>query len=141
MVFTRRYGVGGRPGWLCSRERVTIAKQSKIFSPANLRTARHELPGYGRLIDYWLDNRYTLRFCGGLVPDICQQFSKGQGILTNPPGGKTAPAKLRLAFECAPFSKLVELAGGKSSDAVTGSSILDMKIEGERSGPRTLLRP
>ena len=81
-------------------------------------------------IDYWLDNRYTLRFCGGLVPDICQQFSKGQGILTNPPGGKTAPAKLRLAFECAPFSKLVELAGGKSSDAVTGGSILDLRIEG-----------
>ena len=64
------------------------------------------------------------------MPDICQQFSKGQGVLTNPPGGDTAPAKLRLAFECAPFSKLVEAAGGKSSDAVTGGSILDVKIEG-----------
>ena len=73
------------------------------MSAQNLRTARHELPGYGELIDYWLDERYTLRFCGGLVPDICQQFSKGQGVLTNPPGGSTAPAKLRLAFEAAPF--------------------------------------
>ena len=86
--FTR--GVNGIAGWLCSRERIQISKQSKIFSPANLRTARHELPGYGQLIDYWLDERYTLRFCGGLVPDICQQFSKGQGILTNPPGGGSA---------------------------------------------------
>ena len=64
------------------------------------------------------------------MPDICQQFSKGQGVLTNPPGGKTAPAKLRLAFEAAPFSLLVEMAGGKSSDAVEGGSILDVTIEG-----------
>ena len=123
-------GVSGINGWLCSRERVQISQQSKIFSPANLRTARHELPGYGKLLDYWMDNRYTLRFCGGLVPDICQRFSKGQGVLTNPPGGETAPAKLRLAFEAAPFSLLVEQAGGKSSDAVTGGSILDVRIDG-----------
>ena len=45
---------------------------------------------------------------------------------------QTAPAKLRLAFEAAPFSLLVEKAGGKSSDAVTpgGRSILDVPIEG-----------
>ena len=107
-----------------------LSRGSGSVSAQNLRTARHELPGYGRLIDYWLDNRYTLRFCGGLVPDICQQFSKGQGVLTNPPGGTTAPAKLRLAFECAPFSLLVEAAGGKSSDAVSGGSILDVRIDG-----------
>ena len=51
-------------------------------------------------------------------------------MLTNPPGGETAPAKLRLAFEAAPFSLLVEQAGGKSSDAVTGGSILDVRIDG-----------
>eukprot|EP00966_Prymnesium_polylepis_P094897 2197447-Prymnesium_polylepis.2 len=44
-VYEFTLGVGGRDGWLCSRERVQIKKQSKIFSPANLRTARHELPG------------------------------------------------------------------------------------------------
>ena len=123
-------GVSGMDGWLCSRDHVKISEKSRIMSPANLRTARHEIPGYGKLIDYWLDHRYTLRFTGGLVPDICQQFSKGQGVLTNPPGGDTAPAKLRLAFEAAPFSLLVETAGGRSSDAVTGGSILDVTIDG-----------
>lgn len=44
-------------GWICSRERVSISADAKIFSPANLRTARHELPGYGKLIDYWMKNR------------------------------------------------------------------------------------
>ena len=72
-VYEFTLGVDGIEGWLCSRERVQISRQSRIFSPANLRTARHELPGYGELIDYWLYERYTLRFCGGLVPDICQQ--------------------------------------------------------------------
>ena len=37
---------------------------------------------------------------------------------------------LRLAFEAAPFSLLVEQAGGKSSDAVSGGSILDVVIHG-----------
>ena len=92
-VYEFTYQANGVDGWLCSRERVSIAADSKIFSPANLRTARHELPGYGELLDYWMANRYTLRFCGGLVPDICQQFTKGQGVLANPPGGPTAPVR------------------------------------------------
>ena len=54
--------------------------------------------------------------------DLGWCFSKGQGVLTNPPGGDSAPAKLRLAFECAPFANLVEKAGGKSSDAVRAVS-------------------
>lgn len=62
------------------------------------------------------------------MPDVCQQFTKGQGIFTNP-ASKASPAKLRLAFEAAPFGRLVEMAGGKTSDGVTGGSVLDVKIE------------
>ena len=31
-----------------------------------------------RTLDYWMSNKYTLRYTGGLVPDtrICQQFTK-----------------------------------------------------------------
>ena len=39
-----------------------------------------------------------------------------------------SPAKLRLAFEASPFGLLVEKAGGKTSDGVTGGSVLDVKI-------------
>ena len=99
-----------------------------MFAPSCVHR-RHELPGYGQLIDYWLDERYTLRFCGGLVPDICQQFTKGMGVFGNPTS-ENSPAKLRLAFEAAPFGLLVEKAGGKTSDGVTGGSILDLKIDG-----------
>merc|ERR1712194_627821 len=46
------------------------------------------------------------------------------------PTSENSPAKLRLAFEAAPFGLLVEKAGGKTSDGVTGNSILDVQING-----------
>lgn len=114
--------------WICSRKKIAIASDSKIFSPANLRAAQ-DVKGYKKLVDYYLENRYTLRYSGGLVPDIFQQFTKGQGVFSNPTS-PTSPAKLRLAFEAAPFGLLVEKAGGKSSDGVSGGSILDVVING-----------
>jgi len=112
--------------WICSREAIKIKPDCKIFSPANLRAAQ-DVPGYKKLFDYYMENRFTLRYSGGLVPDVYQQFTKEQGVFSNPTS-KTSPAKLRLAFEAAPFGLLVERAGGKSSDGVTGQSILDVQI-------------
>ena len=114
--------------WICSRSAVKISEETMIFSPANLRAAQ-DVPGYKKLVDYFMENRYTLRYSGGLVPDIYQQFTKGQGVFSNPTS-KSSPAKLRLAFEAAPFGLLVEKAGGKTSDGVTGGSILDVQING-----------
>lgn len=112
--------------WICSRDKIEIQKDCKIFSPANLR-ATQDVPGYKKLIDHYMAERYTLRYSGGLVPDVYQQFTKTQGIFSNPTS-PTSPAKLRLAFEAAPFALLVEKAGGKSSDGVSGGSILDVQI-------------
>merc|ERR1719333_146910 len=126
-VYEFTYGANGVDGWLCSRDRIQISEESKIFAPANMRAAQ-DLTQYGELIDYWMSNRYTLRYTGGLVPDICQQFTKRQGVFANPTS-ESSPAKLRLAFEAAPFGLLVEKAGGKTSDGVTGGSVLDVRIE------------
>jgi len=114
--------------WICTKSKIQISEDSKIFSPANLRAAK-EVPGYKRLVDHFMDNRYTLRYSGGLVPDVYQQFTKGQGVFSNPTSADS-PAKLRLAFEAAPFGLLVEKAGGLTSDGVTGNSILDVEITG-----------
>ena len=114
--------------WICSRHKIQISSDAKIFSPANLRAAQ-EVPGYRKLVEHFLEKRYTLRYSGGLVPDIYQQFTKEQGIFANPTS-KGSPAKLRLAFEAAPFGLLVEKASGKTSDGVTGGSILDVEING-----------
>jgi len=113
--------------WICSRNRIEISADCKIFAPANMRAAQ-DLPGYKKLLDHYMSERYTLRYSGGLVPDVYQQFTKQQGVFSNPTSG-ASPAKLRLAFEAAPFGLLVEAAGGKTSDGVSGNSVLDVKIE------------
>merc|ERR1719217_1896377 len=89
--------------------------------------AAKEVDGYRKLIDHYMDKKFTLRYTGGLVPDVYQQFTKEQGVCSNPTS-EGSPAKLRLAFEAAPFGLLVEKAGGKTSDGVTGGSILDVQI-------------
>jgi sedoheptulose-bisphosphatase len=127
-VYEFTYGANGYDGWLASRDRIQIKPESKIFSPGNMRSAQ-EVDGYAKLVDYWMKERYTMRYTGGLVPDICQQFTKGMGIFSNPTS-KESPAKLRLAFEAAPFGLLVEKAGGKTSNGIDGKSILDTKITG-----------
>jgi len=112
--------------WICSRNKITISEECKIFAPANLRATK-ELEGYKKLVEYYMQNKYTLRYSGGLVPDVYQQFTKQQGVFSNPTSADS-PAKLRLAFEAAPFGLLVEKAGGKTSDGVSGNSVLDVKI-------------
>jgi sedoheptulose-bisphosphatase len=117
---------GSYAPWICSRSQIKISEDCKIFAPANMRAAQ-DLPGYKKLIDYYMENRFTLRYSGGLVPDVYQQFTKTQGVFTNPTS-EGSPAKLRLAFEAAPWGLLVEKAGGKTSDGVSGGSVLDVKI-------------
>ncbi|CAE8597045.1 unnamed protein product [Polarella glacialis] len=123
-VYEFTLGAGNK--WICSRDRIQIKPDCKIFAPANMRAAQ-DVKGYDELLHYYMENKYTLRYTGGMVPDVCQQFTKLQGIFTNPTSAKS-PAKLRLAFEAAPFGRLVEMAGGKTSDGVTGGSVLDVKI-------------
>uniref|UniRef100_A0A7S4LF89 Fructose-bisphosphatase n=2 Tax=Eutreptiella TaxID=73024 RepID=A0A7S4LF89_9EUGL len=114
--------------WFASREKIQIKQESKVFSPANLRACQED-QGYANLVNYWKQNKYTLRYTGGLVPDVYQCFTKEMGVFSNPTS-KASPAKLRVAFEVAPFALLVEKAGGKTSDAVTGGSCLDIRING-----------
>ena len=63
--------------WIVS-DRDKVIKEGKIFAPANLRCAA-DLEGYSRLVAHWMSNRYTLRYSGGMVPDINHIFEKGKG--------------------------------------------------------------
>ena len=42
IVFELRftYGANGVDGWLCSRDKIEIKQESKIFAPANMRAAQ-----------------------------------------------------------------------------------------------------
>ncbi|XP_010928921.1 sedoheptulose-1,7-bisphosphatase, chloroplastic isoform X1 [Elaeis guineensis] len=102
----------------------TSIGEGKMFSPGNLR-ATSDNPAYDKLIDYYVREKYTLRYTGGMVPDVNQIIVKEKGIFTNV-SSPTSKAKLRLLFECAPLGFLIEKAGGYSSDGT--QSILDKVI-------------
>jgi len=110
--------------WIYSRTCAKI-KEGKLFAPGNLRGTQDN-EGYGKLVSYWMTNKYTLRYTGGMVPDVNQLLIKQQGIFVNP-SSPSAPAKLRLLYEVAPFAFLVHKAGGISSDG--RASILDIVCE------------
>jgi sedoheptulose-bisphosphatase len=99
--------------------------EGKMFSPGNLR-ATFDNPAYEKLINHYITEKYTLRYTGGMVPDVFQIIVKEKGVFTNitSPSSK---AKLRILFEAAPIGLLIENAGGASS--MEGKSILDIPIE------------
>lgn len=108
----------------CVRE-VRFDKRGRLFAPANLRAcADHE--GYARLLAHYMDNRYTLRYTGGMVPDVTQLLVKGFGIFVSPVSEK-APAKLRLLYEAIPMALLIENAQGASSDGT--QSLLEVPVQ------------
>lgn len=110
--------------WKISTQNLQIT-EGKMFAPGNLR-ATTDHPGYQKLVAYWMAERYTLRYSGGMVPDVNQILLKGKGVFSYP-GSVSCPAKLRLLYECAPLAKVIEIAGGASSDGT--QSILKVKIE------------
>lgn len=114
--------------WIITHHAVTITPKAKTFAPGNLR-AISDNESYRSLVDYWLQNKYTLRYSGGLVPDVYHILTKGQGVLSNA-SSPSAKAKLRLLFECAPVALIVEAAGGASSVAPceAGQEVLPMSL-------------
>ncbi|KAK4532220.1 hypothetical protein CCYA_CCYA11G3077 [Cyanidiococcus yangmingshanensis] len=114
---------GNHGMWVLVQSFYTI-NEGKLFAPGNLK-ATQDNPGYAKLVQYWMENKYQLRYTGGMVPDCNQILIKGKGVFANP-GSPSAPAKLRVLYEVAPIAYLIERAGGASSDGER--SALDIPI-------------
>jgi sedoheptulose-bisphosphatase len=112
--------------WLHVKETTEIG-EGKMFSPGNLR-ATFDNPEYEKLVSYWIGEKYTLRYTGGMVPDVFQIIVKEKGVFSNVTSPSTK-AKLRILFEVAPLGLLVEKAGGYSSADGKQQSALDVPIE------------
>lgn len=69
---------------------------------------------------------YSGRYIGCLVGEIHRMLLYG-GIYGNPKNKNSKNGNLRLLYECAPMSYLVEQAGGKATDGY--QRILDIKPE------------
>jgi sedoheptulose-bisphosphatase len=100
--------------------------KTRYFAPANLRAAAEE-PRYMELITRFINEKYTLRYSGGLVPDIIHALVKGHGVYVSPVTA-TSKAKLRRLYELAPIALIVECAGGSAVDAASGKRVLESEI-------------
>jgi fructose-1,6-bisphosphatase I len=110
-----------------TKENLRVAEEAKHFAPGNLRAAA-EREDYLKLTNEYIKQGLTLRYSGGMVPDINHILLKGNGIFTYPGYSKAPEGKLRLLFECNPMALLMEQAGGAASDGK--DRILSKKIAG-----------
>ncbi len=118
------YTLRGNDFFLTAQD-LKVAHDGAYFAPGNLRVAE-KTPSYQKLLHYWLGNKYTLRYSGGMVPDVSHILKKGKGIFAYPGSDDAPSGKLRLLFECGPMGLLMEQAGGFASDGT--AAILDQKI-------------
>lgn len=110
-----------------SNENITLSETAKHFAPGNLRAGNINKK-YQALINKFMEDEYTLRYSGGMVPDVNHMLSKGEGIFTYPANPPKYPnGKLRLLFECNPFSFIIEQSGGASSNGEI--DVMDMEIK------------
>jgi sedoheptulose-bisphosphatase len=96
--------------------------ETRYFAPANLRAAADDRK-YARLVTHFIESKYTLRYSGGLVPDVIHMLVKGHGVYISPVT-KASKAKLRLLYELYPIALVVECAGGVAVNAEDGKDIL-----------------
>lgn len=114
--------------WVLQRESIAIAESKKIFAPANLRASKDNIAYYDLITSVWMKEQFTLRYSGGLVPDVHHILAKNGGVFCNP-CSQSAPAKLRVLYEVLPLAFIVEAAAGSSIvDGIKGRSALDLCI-------------
>ncbi|XP_058099510.1 fructose-1,6-bisphosphatase, chloroplastic [Magnolia sinica] len=105
--------------FVLTQENIQIPKSGKIYSfnegnyqlwDENLRKYMDSLKDPGPT-----GKPYSSRYIGSLVGDFHRTLLYG-GIYGYPRDKKSKNGKLRLLYECAPMSFIVEQAGGKGSD-------------------------
>lgn len=112
--------------FMMTQNKFEMKATSKYFAPGNLRATAVN-PKYLSLVENYIAESRTLRYSGGMVPDLHHMLKKSEGIFTYPGCAKHPNGKLRLAFECAPFAMIFEEAGGLALDA-NGTPIMDIEI-------------
>ena len=116
-----------RSHWEVSRDEVILKDSKKVFAPGNLR-ATNDNPKYDALVKHWIQDRYTLRYTGGMVPDVYHIIAKSGGVFSNVSSEK-ARAKLRLLYEVAAMGLMIECAGGLTTHEFEDKSVLDLVVD------------
>jgi len=116
-------GEEGPGRWIQSNHYSSFT-EGKLFAPGNLRVAARSSK-YAKLIKFWQDNEYQLRYSGGMVMDVLQLIVKGRGIFVCPAAPAERP-RPHLLYEAVPLAYLIEKSGGRASDGE--HALLDVTI-------------
>eukprot|EP00931_Biecheleriopsis_adriatica_P061231 TRINITY_DN36808_c0_g1_i1.p1 TRINITY_DN36808_c0_g1~~TRINITY_DN36808_c0_g1_i1.p1 ORF type:complete len:498 (-),score=110.46 TRINITY_DN36808_c0_g1_i1:122-1615(-) len=114
--------------FVMTRPHIKIPARGKIYSCNTANVNEWDEPMRQYITDIRSgkgesEKPYSLRYIGSMVGDIHRTLLYG-GIFTYPADKKNQDGKLRLLYEGAPMSMIVEQAGGK---AITGHSrVLDI---------------
>ncbi len=73
-------------------------------------------PHHKQLIEDMFNDTYTMRYSGGMVPDLHQILIKGGGLFSYPGTTDKPKGKLRQLFEVFPFAFTFEKANGAAVD-------------------------
>ncbi|CAK7562812.1 MAG: hypothetical protein SEPTF4163_000666 [Sporothrix epigloea] len=126
-------GYTASPGgghWDIIHDKVSLVSATppkvRYFAPANVRAAAEDR-SYQDLILRYITSKYTLRYSGGLVPDLVHMLTKGHGVYLSPVTA-VSKAKLRRLYELCPVALVIECADGKAVDAATGEPVLDTPL-------------
>jgi fructose-1,6-bisphosphatase I len=130
LVYTTGNGVNGFTldpsiGEFClSHQNIRMPMSGKFYSVNQGYYLKFDVE-MRRYIDHCSDMNYSLRYIGSMVSDIHRILFQG-GIFLYPNTRKYPKGKLRLLYECAPLSFIVEQAGGKSI-TLGRNRIMDLK--------------
>lgn len=106
--------------------RLQLKDSGTIMGPGNVKIAASD-PWYFALLEEMAKSGYSMRYSGGMVPDVYQILLKGGGIYMYPGSQEQPEGKLRLLYECAPMALLMEQAGGQASNGTR--TILDIEVK------------
>ena len=109
--------------YLLLRTGITVP-EGKQYGTGGLR--KEWLPEHIKVIDYFDENGFKIRYSGSFVAD-CHQLLTYGGIYTYPGSKKNPDGKLRLLFEANPLGFIITQAGGRITDGKR--NILDIVPE------------
>jgi fructose-1,6-bisphosphatase I len=118
LVYTTGNGVNGFTldpsiGEFCLSHRdIKMPKRGQFYSVNQGYYLKFDVE-MRRYIDHCSDLNYGLRYIGSMVSDVHRILFQG-GIFLYPNTRKYPKGKLRLLYECAPLSFVVEQAGGRA---------------------------
>ncbi|MBD3327800.1 fructose-bisphosphatase class I [Candidatus Peregrinibacteria bacterium] len=114
----------GKKELVLQNEHVHIPESGPILAPGGMKGCGMN-SWYCALFNKMMEEDYSLRYSGGMVPDINHIIKKG-GIYMYP-GTKEKPGgKLRLLYELAPLAMIIEQTGGLAIDGK--NEILDIVV-------------